>query len=147
MSLYGDDPRAKAVTQSVLENTLAVILRLLHPFMPFITEEIWHYLHPEGTADGSGSLIVAPWPAAGERDREAEDFFSELIEAIRGVRNIRAEYDVEPGRYIPATMVGRRSQRGGDGPHVGNRTIGPRATAYRPRCSRRETGAIRVGAH
>ena len=105
MSLYGDDPHAKAVTQSVLENTLAVILRLLHPFMPFITEEIWHYLHPEGTADGSGSLIVAPWPTAGERDREAEDFFSELIEAIRGVRNIRAEYDVEPGRYIPATMV------------------------------------------
>ena len=105
VSLYGDDPRAKAVTQSVLENTLAVILRLLHPFMPFITEEIWHYLHPEGTPDGSGSLIVAPWPVAGERDHEAEDFFSELIEAIRGVRNIRAEYDVEPGRYIPATMV------------------------------------------
>ena len=105
VSLYGDDPRAKAVTQSVLENTLAVILRLLHPFMPFITEEIWHYLHSDGTPDGSGSLIVAPWPVAGERDHEAEDFFSELIEAIRGVRNIRAEYDVEPGRYIPATMV------------------------------------------
>ena len=105
VSLYGDDPRAKAVTQSVLENTLAVILRLLHPFMPFITEEIWHYLHSDGTPDGSGILIVAPWPVAGERDHEAEDFFSELIEAIRGVRNIRAEYDVEPGRYIPATMV------------------------------------------
>ena len=105
VSLYGDDPDAKAVTQSVLENTLAVILRLLHPFMPFVTEEIWQYLHAENGADGGTSLIVAPWPEAGERDREAEDFFSELIEAIRGVRNVRAEYDVEPGRYIPATIA------------------------------------------
>ena len=105
VSLYGDDPEARAVTQSVLENTLAVILRLLHPFMPFVTEEIWHYLHPQAAADGSESLIVAPWPAAGARDEEAEAFLDELIEAIRGVRNIRAEYEVEPGRYVPATIV------------------------------------------
>ncbi len=105
VSLYGDDPAARAVTQGVLENTLAVILRLLHPFMPFVTEEIWHYLYPEALSDGTGSLIAAPWPAAGERDREAEGFLDELIEAIRGVRNIRAEYEVEPGRYVPATIV------------------------------------------
>ncbi len=105
VSLYGDDADARAVTQSVLENTLAVILRLLHPFMPFVTEEIWSYLYPDGAPDGGESLIIAPWPAAGERDREAEDFVSELIEAIRGVRNLRAEYEVEPGRYIPATIA------------------------------------------
>jgi valyl-tRNA synthetase len=105
VSLYGDDPAARAVTQSVLENTLAVILRLLHPFMPFVTEEIWRYLHPDAAAAGVESLIVAPWPEAAERDGEAEGFFDELIEAIRGVRNIRAEYDVEPGRYVPATIV------------------------------------------
>ncbi len=105
VSLYGDDPDAKAVTQSVLENTLAVILRLLHPFMPFVTEEIWSYLQPAGAPDGGGSLIVAPWPAAGERDHEAEGFFGELIEAIRGVRNVRAEYEVEPGRYVPAMIA------------------------------------------
>ena len=105
VSLYGDDAAARAVTQSVLENTLAVILRLLHPFMPFVTEEIWHYLHPEAAAAGVESLIVAPWPEAAERDQEAEGFLDELIEAIRGVRNIRAEYEVEPGRYVPATIV------------------------------------------
>ncbi len=105
VSLYGDDPEARAVTQSVLEDTLAVILRLLHPFMPFVTEEIWHYLYPEALSDGTGSLIVAPWPTAGARDQEAESFLDELIEAIRGVRNIRAEYEVEPGRYVPATIV------------------------------------------
>ena len=66
VSLYGDDPEARAVTQGVLEDTLAVILRLLHPFMPFVTEEIWHYLYPEALSDGTGSLIVAPWPAAGD---------------------------------------------------------------------------------
>ena len=105
VNLYGDDAEAQAVTQSVLENTLAVILRLLHPFMPFVTEEIWHFLYPEALSDGTGTLIVAPWPLPGERDREAEGFLDELIEAIRGVRNVRAEYEVEPGRFIPATIA------------------------------------------
>ena len=105
VSLYGDDPAARAVTQSVLENTLAVILRLLHPFMPFVTEEIWHYLYPADSAKDVESLIVAPWPPAGPRDPAAESFLDETIEAIRGVRNIRAEYEVEPGRYVPATIV------------------------------------------
>ena len=105
VSLYGNDPDAKATTQSVLENTLAVILRLLHPFMPFVTEEIWRYLYPETAEGAQESLIVAPWPAAAARDAEAEEFFGEIIEAVRGVRNLRAEYEVEPGRFIPAALV------------------------------------------
>ena len=106
VSLYGDDPEARAVTQSVLENTLAVILRLLHPFMPFVTEEIWHYLHPDAGTGRRGEPHRGAVAGGGLNAIEKlRDFLDELIEAIRGVRNIRAEYEVEPGRYVPATIV------------------------------------------
>jgi valyl-tRNA synthetase len=81
----------------VLAYTLERSLRLLHPFMPFITEALWQQLPHTGQ-----SIMVAPWPQAGARDEEAERAFGTLIELVRGIRNARAEAGVEPARWIGA---------------------------------------------
>src|SRR5207247_1191052 len=91
----------------VFEHTL----RLLHPFAPFVTEELWHRLVHGWDADGNSaelapSIVVAPWPeASGARDGEAEARLEALMDLVRAVRNVRAEYKVDPGRWIPATLV------------------------------------------
>jgi valyl-tRNA synthetase len=88
---------ARQVLAAVLEQAL----RLLHPFMPFLTEELWQRLPHEGE-----SVMVAPWPAAQPDwiDEEAEREFGFLMEAIRGIRNARAEAGVEPARWIPCVV-------------------------------------------
>ncbi|RME44030.1 MAG: valine--tRNA ligase, partial [Chloroflexi bacterium] len=74
-------------------------LRLLHPFMPFITEEVWQRMPHAGEA-----LIIARWPEAGRRDADAERQMALIQELVRGIRNVRAEYDVDPGRRIAAII-------------------------------------------
>ncbi|HUE75314.1 MAG TPA: valine--tRNA ligase [Chloroflexota bacterium] len=99
--LYGGaDERARLTTQAVLHRVLDTIVRLLHPFMPFVTEELWQHLPHEGE-----SLMVAPWPEAGERDPEAEREMGLLMDIVRALRNARTEYKVEPGRKIEAICV------------------------------------------
>ncbi len=98
--LYGDDAGAQATTQAVLVHVLERTLRLLHPFMPFVTEAIWQALPHEGEA-----LIIAPWPEPGETDPQAEADMGLIMELVRGIRNARAEHNVEPGRRIPALFV------------------------------------------
>jgi len=97
LPLYGTDVSAKKTTQSVLVTVLDQTLRLLHPFMPFITEEIWQALPHEGQ-----SLTVASWPVASEKftfaDAEAE--MSLYMDIIRNVRNIRAEVNVPMSKKI-----------------------------------------------
>lgn len=104
-TLYGEDETAKQRVRSILVYVLDLSLRLLHPYMPYITEEAWQYLPHQGEA-----LIMAEWPESDPafRDPQAEDQMQTLIELIRGIRNIRAEYDVEPGRYLPALASGGR---------------------------------------
>ncbi len=95
----GDEPtaiRTRAVLLHVLERTL----RLLHPFMPFVTEEIWQHLPHLGEA-----LIVASWPQADPLDDEAEAEMGPIMEMVRAIRNSRAEYEVEPSRAIAAVVV------------------------------------------
>ena len=87
-------------------NLLAVFeqaLRLLHPFMPFITEELWQRLTSPDQPP-SRSLPLEPFPCAEAalRDQEAERVMAALQEAIVGIRNIRAELKVEPKRKLPA---------------------------------------------
>ena len=84
-------------SQAVLVDTLDQILRLLHPFMPFITEEIWQHLPSDKKA-----LAVAPFPEAhdDDQDEEAETAMALLQQAIVGVRTIRAENKISPKKKI-----------------------------------------------
>ncbi|MEX2104196.1 MAG: valine--tRNA ligase [Bacilli bacterium] len=97
LSLYGDDPNAKKTTQSVLCYVLDQTLKLLHPFMPFITEEIWQHLPHEGS-----SIMIAPWPKenAAHRNPQATKEMELLMDMIRAVRNVRAEVNVPMSRKI-----------------------------------------------
>jgi valyl-tRNA synthetase len=97
LSLYGEDEEAKRVTRAVLCHVLDRALRLLHPFMPFITEEIWQKLPGTGP-----SITVAEWPEADEAF-QAPDAVREmqiLIDVIRSVRNIRSEMEVPPKKQV-----------------------------------------------
>jgi valyl-tRNA synthetase len=100
--LYDADARAQATVRRVLVRVLDRTLRLLHPFIPFITEAAWQHLPHEGRA-----LIAADWPGESHAapDEVAEAQMSLLIELVRTIRNIRAEYNVEPARRIAAYVV------------------------------------------
>ena len=101
--LYGDDEEDKKTARYVLQRTLKDLVKLLHPFMPFITEEIWGYLPKDSDAEGAdGMLIRAAWP---EYDPELEykvasakiDTAMEIIKAVRG---IRVEAEAAPSRRL-----------------------------------------------
>ncbi|GAI24517.1 unnamed protein product, partial [marine sediment metagenome] len=98
--LYGEHDEAKEAARQVLVYVLDRTMRLLHPFMPFVTEEIWQHLPHEGEA-----LIVAPWPEAGPVDEAAEAEMALIMEIVRAIRNARAEYKVEPGQCIEAIIA------------------------------------------
>ncbi|MBM3190443.1 MAG: valine--tRNA ligase, partial [Chloroflexi bacterium] len=97
----GDDasPEAEAARR-VLVYVLEGCMRLLHPYMPFVTEAIWQYLPHRGEA-----LIVARWPEAGALDAETEESLAAFMELVRAIRNARTEYGVEPGRRIAAIIA------------------------------------------
>nr|WP_312027405.1 valine--tRNA ligase [Paenibacillus typhae] len=97
LSLYGADAAAKAKTQSVLAYVLDRTLRLIHPFMPFITEEIWQHLPHEGA-----TITLAEWPKydAALESPEAVAEMNLLMDIIRAVRNIRAEVNVPMSKKV-----------------------------------------------
>ncbi|HHV15083.1 MAG TPA: valine--tRNA ligase [Gelria sp.] len=92
----------KLIAQNVLVETLTGILRLLHPFMPFITEEIYHYLPGH-----SETIMLDPWPA--KDDKRIWEFsleeMQQIMNVIRALRNIRAEFNVSPGKQIKTVLV------------------------------------------
>ncbi len=88
----------------MLAYVLEQSMRLLHPYMPFVTEAIWSHL--PGVAAAGESLMTSRWPAAsGLVDASAEADFGRLQEMIRAVRNARSEYNVEPGRRVAALIA------------------------------------------
>jgi valyl-tRNA synthetase len=91
----------------VLAHVLDMALRLLHPYMPFVTEAAWQSLSPHLAEPGATALIAAPYPSAERawRDGEAEERAQGVIDVIRAVRNIRAEYGVEPARHVEAYVI------------------------------------------
>ena len=107
--LYGDDEADKQVARAVLVRVLKDMLRLLHPFMPYITEEIWTYL-PKGMAAAGNPenfLIKDSWPVYDEAltfDAEAEKL-EMAMSIIRSIRNIRAEADAAPSRKLRAVIL------------------------------------------
>ncbi|HLV09431.1 MAG TPA: valine--tRNA ligase [Halanaerobiales bacterium] len=96
-----EDPEAKKTACYVGSYVLERILRLLHPVMPFITEEIWQQLPDTGE-----SIMMADWPesAQDEIDPEIENKMELIMEVIRAIRNIRNEMKVNPGRKIKAIL-------------------------------------------
>ncbi len=97
LPLYGEDEAAKRTTRSILAYVLDNTMRLLHPFMPFITEEIWQNLPHEGV-----SITVAKWPEsdASLTDLQAAEEMKLLVEMIRSVRNSRAEVNTPMSKKI-----------------------------------------------
>jgi len=102
---YLADPAQAPVTRLVLLEALETALRLLHPIMPFVTEEIWQRLPREG---GPPSIAVAPFPRPRDdapRGTSAE--MDELIALVTAIRTIRATYEVEPRRSIDVGVATR----------------------------------------
>jgi valyl-tRNA synthetase len=94
-------PAEAQATRQVLAHVLERSLRLLHPFMPFVTEAIWQNL-PQIDEIGE-ALIISRWPSSGVyQDDMAGTEFSRIQDIVRAVRNARSEYNVEPSRRIPA---------------------------------------------
>ncbi len=101
----GDDEAAKAETRSTTAWVLDQILVMLHPFMPFITEELWQRTGEAGPARET-MLVHAPWPELDIADEGAADEINWLVDLIGAVRSVRAEMNVPPGAEVPMTLVG-----------------------------------------
>ena len=100
--LYGDDVEAKKAALYTLTYVLETILKLLHPYMPFITEEIYTYLPTV-----EGSIVIAQWPHYKEEDNMAseEEMMELAMDGIRNIRNARAEMDVPPSKKAKVIIV------------------------------------------
>lgn len=101
LPLYGEDETAKKMTRSVLAYVLDNTMRLLHPFMPFITEEIWQNLPHEGE-----SITIAAWPTVDDSltNQSQSSSMKLLMDVIRSVRTIRAEVQSPMSKKVPLTI-------------------------------------------
>lgn len=104
--------RSEGADRRAVQSVLAVVLRgtleLLHPFAPFVTEEIWQQLPHEGD-----SIMKTPWPEADARriDAQVEGNVSALMDMTRAIRNIRSEMNVAPAKKIEAVFVASDEKR------------------------------------
>jgi len=110
-SLTGADEQAATATRRVLGHVLDHLLRLIHPVMPFVTDELWTAL------TGGESVMIAPWPgrmarpgAAGERaafaDPQAEAEIGALMRLVTQVRRFRSDQGLRPAQPVPAVLAG-----------------------------------------
>ncbi|MGC0414543.1 valine--tRNA ligase [Embleya sp. AB8] len=99
LPLGGDDEAAAQATRRVLGHVLDVTLRLLHPIVPFVTEELWT------TLTGGESLVPAAWPTPGGfADPAAEAEITTLQQVITEVRRFRSDQGLKPGQRVPANI-------------------------------------------
>jgi valyl-tRNA synthetase len=108
-SLYQpESPEAKAVTQRTLVETLETTLRLLHPFMPFISEELWQRLphQSESIPAPARSIMIAPFPKATRkgRDAEAERLMAPVLDFVSAIRTVRSESRISPAVELAVTV-------------------------------------------
>ena len=112
--LYGEDEEDKTVARSVLVKALKDMLKLLHPFTPFVTEEIYSYL-PKNQIDDNNKdqfLMKEKWPTYETEltyDNEVKKI-SLAMDAIKSIRNIRAEAEAVPSRKLTAVIFGEESK-------------------------------------
>jgi len=102
----GSDEAAKAETRATTAWVLDQILHLLHPFMPFITEELWEQL----AEDRSTKLITSFWPESRAKDAAADAEMEWLVKLISSVRAVRAEMNVPPSAKVPLLVKGASAE-------------------------------------
>ena len=98
--LTGDDPAAAQRTREVLGFVLDQLLRLLHPIMPFVTEELWTVL------TGEDSVMVADWPSYSFTDAQAEAEIGSVMRLVTEIRRFRSDQGLKPGQRVPARLSG-----------------------------------------
>jgi valyl-tRNA synthetase len=101
----GDDEAAKAESRACVAFVLDEIYKLLHPFMPFMTEELWAETAPEG-GERSSLLCHAAWPAPDFEDDEAASDINWLIDLVSGIRSVRSEMNVPAAAIAPLVVIG-----------------------------------------
>ncbi|MDP8249687.1 valine--tRNA ligase [Pseudochrobactrum saccharolyticum] len=100
----GDDEDAKREAQACAAYCLDEIYKLLHPFMPFMTEELWSLTAGEGQSRDT-LLAHAPWPDLSFEDASAADDINWLIELVSGIRSVRSEMNVPPSAQAPLAVL------------------------------------------
>ncbi|WP_112816680.1 valine--tRNA ligase [Ensifer sp.] len=100
----GEDEAAKRESQACVAYVLDEIYKLLHPFMPFMTEELWDQTAGEGR-ERAGLLCHAEWPSASYADDGAADEINWLIDLVSGIRSVRSEMNVPPAATAPLIVV------------------------------------------
>ncbi|MFA6941702.1 MAG: class I tRNA ligase family protein, partial [Clostridiaceae bacterium] len=105
ISLYGDNEKEKGITLNVLHGVLLGSLKLLHPIMPFITEEIFLHLKVE-----EESITISKWPEYNEEihDEKSEFMMNTVMEAIRGIRNLRTELNAKPSKKAKLLILPKK---------------------------------------
>ncbi|MDR1193086.1 MAG: valine--tRNA ligase [Peptococcaceae bacterium] len=101
--LYGKEtPASRALAQRTLTETLRGTLSLLHPFMPFITEELWQHLPHEGE-----TIMLTPWPAGDPAllDEKAEAAMGLVMETVKAARNLRSQFNIGPGKKADLILL------------------------------------------
>src|SRR4051812_37320405 len=108
--LMGEESAAKAETRAMVAWARDEILKLLHPFMPFITEELWTVTAAGGPAR-SGLLALAPWSGYTDlTDDAAEAEIGWVVDLVTAIRSLRAEMNIAPATLTPLVLVGASSQ-------------------------------------
>jgi valyl-tRNA synthetase len=104
--LMGEDGAAKSETRAMVSWARDEILKLLHPFMPFITEELWAV-----TAKHDGLLALAPWPTPeGLTDDAAEAEIGWVVDLVTEIRSVRAEMNIPPATLTPLVLAGASAE-------------------------------------
>lgn len=101
----GDDEAAKAETRATAAWAIDEILKVLHPFMPFLTEELWERLGDEG-ASADGLIMLTAWPVECVSDAAAADEINWLVKLISEIRSVRAEMNVPAGAKVAIVING-----------------------------------------
>ncbi|PSJ58598.1 valine--tRNA ligase [Pseudaminobacter soli (ex Li et al. 2025)] len=101
----GEDEEAKVESRAVAAFVLDEIYKLLHPFMPFMTEELWAHTAGEGQ-ERTSLLCLATWPEPSFDDPEAAAEINWLVDLVSGIRSVRSEMNVPPSAMAPLVVVG-----------------------------------------
>ncbi|TYR30994.1 valine--tRNA ligase [Mesorhizobium microcysteis] len=101
----GEDEAAKAESRATMAYVLEEIYKLLHPMMPFMTEELWQQTAADGTSRDT-LLCHAEWPTPDFEDSEAAAEINWLVDLVSGIRSVRSEMNVPPSATAPLVMIG-----------------------------------------